>query len=217
MTMNASFHPDDQRLAAFAELTDVAADDPVAAHVDGCTRCALLVADLRSLQVALSGLPDKPPSRPLQLVPPVPAGGVVAGGGGLWMALRRLVVPAYALGIMLLVAGFIGMNGLPGATAGGAPVPAGALVAGSAAASAAASDATGQALGPDRNSAESPSASPATVGGETNKNGYDAGTGKQTPGSGSSGPDLPLLLLGLGAILVVGASGVLVVGRVAAR
>lgn len=212
--MNASLHPDDERLAAFADAADGYRDPLVAAHVASCDRCRALVTDLRSLAVALPGLPDVGPSRPLQLIPPVPAETRAPGVAGGWLrVLRPLVAPAYALGVILLVVGFVSQGGLPlGATAGGAPVPA--------AASAAASGADRGAVAPGAQNA-TPAASPASeVNGDFNAYATPGATpvaGKLAAETGTSTLELPPLLVGLGLVLVLGASGVLVAGRLAGR
>lgn len=224
MTMNSSLHPHDERLAAFAEQAD--GDDPaIATHLASCDRCRALVTDLRALQVALPGLPDVAPPRPLRLVPPVPAEARSAAEPRGWLrALRQLVAPAYALGVILLVVGIVGMGGGQrlGLTAGGAPAPA--------AASAAASTAEGGANAP-RALSGTPTASPASQG-------YDQFTGgiaspAQTPKPAPGAPagtatgnvtetatetlDIPVLLAGLGVVLLLGASAVLVAGRLIGR
>ena len=74
MTMLHPVHPDDERLAALAgDDPEATGDGPLAEHLAGCERCAGLVADLRSLRAGLAELPDLRPSRPIQLLPPVPA------------------------------------------------------------------------------------------------------------------------------------------------
>jgi hypothetical protein len=109
MTMQHPVHPDDERLAALAgDDSEVAADAALRAHVDACDRCTDVVRDLASLRSALSELPDLVPSRPLQLLPPVPEAKAPARSG--W--LRRLAAPAMAAGFVLVVVGAVGSSGL---------------------------------------------------------------------------------------------------------
>jgi hypothetical protein len=121
MTMQHPTHPDDERLAALAGGDpEVTSDAAVRAHVDSCDRCTDLVRDLASLRTALGELPDLVPTRPLQLLPPVPEPQAAARGG--W--LRRLAGPAMAAGFVLVVVGAVGSSGLSlnmGASAGAAP------------------------------------------------------------------------------------------------
>jgi hypothetical protein len=108
MTMQDQIHPEDERLSALAGGDPEAAGDAaLRAHVEGCQRCASLVRDLGELRVALAQLPDLPPSRPLQLIPPVPEP-VATGAGGGW--LRRLAAPAMAAGLVLAVIGGAGFG-----------------------------------------------------------------------------------------------------------
>jgi hypothetical protein len=122
MTMQDHIHPDDERLSALAGGDpEAAGDSALRAHVTGCQRCTSLVRDLGELRVALAQLPDLPPSRPLQLIPPVPEPEARGAGGG-W--LRRLAAPAVATGLALAVVGGIGfgavsLSGMGAAT--GAP------------------------------------------------------------------------------------------------
>ena len=123
MTMQHQIHPDDERLSALASGDPEATGDAaLRAHLETCDRCMSLVRDLGELRIALAQLPDLPPSRPLQLVPPV-AEPAVSGAGGGW--LRRLAAPAMAAGIAMAVVGGIGfgataLSGL-GAASGAAP------------------------------------------------------------------------------------------------
>jgi hypothetical protein len=110
MTMHTTSHPDDERLAALAGADrDARADRALAAHVTACDRCGPLVADLSSLQLALSSLPDVVPSRPLRLLPPMaepaPRRGMLAG----W--LRWVTTPAMAAGALLVLVGAMGSSG----------------------------------------------------------------------------------------------------------
>ena len=105
-------HPDDERLAAYAGGDpDVLGDASLVAHVTACDRCGPLVDELALLRGALAELPDLAPSRPLRLIPPVPAPAAPAGFGS-W--LRRLTAPAMAAGAALILVGAVGV----GATSG---------------------------------------------------------------------------------------------------
>lgn len=98
-------HPDDERLAAFADgTTEAAADHGLAAHLAGCPRCAAIVDDLRRLQASLAELPDLVPSRPLRLLPPVAA----RSDGRAATLARRLFAPVLVAGIALSVVGGAG-------------------------------------------------------------------------------------------------------------
>jgi hypothetical protein len=116
MTMPNSPHPDDERLAAYADAErDVVDDRSLREHLAGCARCSDLVADLTSLRSALAELPDIAPARPLRLLPPAPV--VTPSRGGLpW--LRRLVAPTIAAGIGLVLVGGVGTAGMLGRSAG---------------------------------------------------------------------------------------------------
>jgi hypothetical protein len=110
MTMQNLPHPDDERLAAYAGGdADATADASLVAHITACDRCRPLVDELTLLRGALAELPDLAPSRPLRLIPPVPAPAATSGG---W--LRRLTAPAMAAGAGLFLVGAIGI----GATSG---------------------------------------------------------------------------------------------------
>jgi hypothetical protein len=105
-------HPDDELLAAYAGGdADALADRGLAAHLTACDRCRPLVDELSLLRGALAALPDLVPSRPLRLIPPVPAG----SARGSW--LRRLTAPAMAAGAGLVLVGAIGV-GATGAIGG---------------------------------------------------------------------------------------------------
>ena len=108
-------HPDDERLAAYAGADpDALADASLAAHVTTCDRCRPLVDELSLLRGVLAELPDLAPSRPLRLIPPVPAPAETAGRRS-W--LRRLTAPAMAAGAGLVLVGAIGV-GAAGAIGG---------------------------------------------------------------------------------------------------
>jgi hypothetical protein len=114
MTMQNPSHPDDERLAAYAGGDpDATADTSLVAHVATCDRCRPLVEELSLLRGALAELPDLAPSRPLRLIPPVPAPAANSAGG--W--LRRLTGPAMAMGAGLFLVGAIGI-GATGAIGG---------------------------------------------------------------------------------------------------
>ncbi|MEP7040335.1 MAG: hypothetical protein ABI864_02055 [Chloroflexota bacterium] len=107
MTMQNLPHPDDERLAAYAGGdADATADAGLVAHLSACDRCRPLVDELSFLRGALAGLPDLVPSRPLRLIPPVPAPAVGSGGG--W--LRRLTAPAMAAGAAIALVGAVGIG-----------------------------------------------------------------------------------------------------------
>jgi anti-sigma factor RsiW len=116
-------HPDDERLAAFADGTTVAtADHDLEAHLAACPRCVAMVDDLRRLQASLAELPDLVPSRPLRFLPPVAA----QRDGQVAVLARRLFAPVLVAGIALSVVG--GAGGLAsiasmGASGAAAPAP----------------------------------------------------------------------------------------------
>jgi hypothetical protein len=116
MTMDHMHHPDDERLAAYADapVPDEGSAD-VGAHVAACGRCRRLVDDLRTLRASLAELPDVAPSRPLRFLPPVaPAPVKPAGFGDL---VRRLFAPAMIAGGTLVLVGSVGMAATPGGLA----------------------------------------------------------------------------------------------------
>lgn len=109
MTMHPTSHPDDERLAAYAGGdTDALADRDLVAHLSVCDRCGPLVDELTMLRGALAALPDLVPSRPLRLIPPVPAAASAPQGILGW--LRRLAAPAMAAGAGLVLVGAIGVG-----------------------------------------------------------------------------------------------------------
>jgi hypothetical protein len=113
MTMQNASHPDDERLAAYAGGDrDAVADPSLSAHISSCDRCGPMVDELAGLRSALAGLPDLAPSRPLRLIPPVPAASAPRPTPLGW--LRRLAGPAMAAGAGLVLIGAIGV----GATSG---------------------------------------------------------------------------------------------------
>jgi hypothetical protein len=120
--MDPTTHPADERLAALAgDELEARTDAGLAEHVDECMRCSTLVTELRTLQTALSKLPDLVPSRPLRLLPPVPE--PERAPSGVFGTLRRLAGPALAIGALLMVVGAFGSvgSGLLGGAAGAAP------------------------------------------------------------------------------------------------
>jgi anti-sigma factor RsiW len=115
-------HPDDERLAAFADGTTVAAADrDLAAHLTDCPRCAAMVDDLRHVQASLAELPDLVPSRPLRFLPPVAARSDLRAA----TLARRLFGPVLVAGIALsVVGGAGGLATIVSMGASGAAVPA---------------------------------------------------------------------------------------------
>jgi hypothetical protein len=111
MTMHNASHPDDERLAAYAGADrDALSDRELVAHVAACDRCRPVVHDLMLLRDALAILPDLAPSRPLRLIPPVPAPAAPRVGPLEW--LRRLAAPAMAAGAGLVLIGAVGASGV---------------------------------------------------------------------------------------------------------
>ena len=101
-------HPDDERLAAYAGADrDALTDTALVEHLSSCDRCRPMVDELSLLRGALAELPDLAPSRPLRLIPPVPAPATTANRGS-W--LRRLTAPAMAAGAGLVLVGAIGVG-----------------------------------------------------------------------------------------------------------
>ena len=110
MTMQHDIHPSDERVSAFGSGDpEATADATLAAHVAGCGRCTAIVDDLARLRAALAELPDLVPSRPLQLLPPVPLAPAPTARFG-W--LRRLATPALATGAGMVLVGAIGLSGI---------------------------------------------------------------------------------------------------------
>lgn len=108
--MPNDFHPDDERLAAYADReTDALRDRALGEHLDRCARCGLVLDDLAALRVALGELPDIAPLRPLRLIPPVPDPAFRATGRVGW--LRRLTAPVFAVGTGLVLVGAVGASG----------------------------------------------------------------------------------------------------------
>ena len=109
MTMQNAPHPDDERLAAYAGGDrDAVADPSLIAHISACDRCGPMVGEIASLRAALAELPDLAPSRPLRLLPPVPATSAPRPTPLGW--LRRLAGPAMAAGAGLVMVGAIGLG-----------------------------------------------------------------------------------------------------------
>jgi anti-sigma factor RsiW len=226
MTMDPMTHPDDTRLAALADNEPEArTDGALMAHVGDCAQCSTTVAELRALQSALSELPDMVPSRPLRLLPPVaePEGPRV----GLFGTVRRLAVPALAMGLLLIVVGAVGSPGsLKGGSAGAAPVM-GELASGAARAAAGSHEPSPSASGPYSVDAASPgipgalrgaSASPQPSSQEQKSAATPSPTAADLRESKGNLPEqggslYPLILL-LGTALAVSAAVVMIVGRV---
>lgn len=114
MTMHHALHPDHERLAAYAGGdADALADRALVEHLAACGQCRPLVEELTLLRGALAALPDLIPSRPLRLIPPIPAPAARRVGPLDW--LRRLAAPAMAAGAGLVLIGAIGSIGTSGA------------------------------------------------------------------------------------------------------
>ena len=123
MTMQNHDHSSEERLAALAGGDpDATADLDLLAHVQACATCADLLQQLSRLRAVMAELPDLPPSRRLQLIPPVPAPETAAG----WRAaLRRVAAPVMTVGAGLAIVGAICLGGMAAtAGAGGAAAPA---------------------------------------------------------------------------------------------
>lgn len=117
MTMQNAPHPDDERLAAYAGGdADAVSDRALAEHLTACDRCLPIIQELSLLRGALAALPDLAPSRPLRLVPPVPAPAARRVGPLEW--LRRAAAPAMAVGAGLALVGAVGASGLAEALGG---------------------------------------------------------------------------------------------------
>lgn len=217
MTMQNTPHPDDELLSAFAGADrDTVADRALTDHLATCERCQGIVNELALLRSALSELPDMTPSRPLQLLPPVPE--PVQRGASGW--LRRLVAPVVATGAGLLLVGAVGSAGLLGqvslfGAAGAAPdreitatdsayVPSAGIPDATQGALAAGSPAESPAESPAGSPAESPAGSPSAPPSDRSN---DDTTGKSTDGgtevmpSGPAGPWTVLLVAGAGLVI----------------
>lgn len=130
LTMPHPLHPDDELLAALAgDEPEAVTDAALGSHVAACDRCGPMVEDLRQLRSTLAQLPDVAPSRPLQLLPPVPEPAfafVSTGAVGMGAILRRLTAPAMTLAAVLILVGAIGTAvGGGGAGLGGAALASG--------------------------------------------------------------------------------------------
>lgn len=111
MTVQNDYHPNDERLAAYAAGDADALDDrALVEHLTACERCRPIVDDLTLLRGALAALPDLAPSRPLRLIPPAPE--PIAPRAGRLEWLRRLAAPAMATGAGLALVGAIGASGV---------------------------------------------------------------------------------------------------------
>jgi hypothetical protein len=214
MTMPNPSHPDDERLAAYADADRDAVDDRgLREHLAGCARCSDLVADLTGLRSMLAELPDIAPSRPLRLLPPAP---VVTPSRGRLQWLRRLVAPTIAAGIGLVLVGGVGTAGLLGQS--GTALLSGEVAGGSPRASStgqqpAAYGSNSDSMNRDKSpspaafggatspSSQAPNASPvpATLGGGEDK----SASHETTSGTPSAATWLVLLAAGL-ALIVVG-------------
>ena len=125
MTMPPS-HPSDELLAGYqdGELGGSAAR-MVGDHVASCQPCGILLDELAELRLLLAQLPDVPPSRPLVLIPPLPAR-VADGPRSASARLARMIfAPALSVGLLLSVIGGLGLTGAPSsAPTSGAYAPA---------------------------------------------------------------------------------------------
>jgi hypothetical protein len=111
MTMMHAAHPDPERLAALAgDDADARADRGLTEHVGSCASCERQVREMGVLRIALSQLPDLTPSRPLQLLPLVPA----PAASGWRVAFRRAFAPVAVAGMALLLVGGVGATGALG-------------------------------------------------------------------------------------------------------
>jgi hypothetical protein len=165
MTMMPSAHPDPELLAALAGADPEAqSDHQLVTHVTSCATCGSQVRDMSALRTALAELPDLVPSRPLQLVPPVPEPAPSTGAG--WrITFRRAFAPLAVAGMVLLLIGGVGATGALGPAGPPALFPdlARFSVGGDAAAEPDSTDTDGEAPPESgRVGALSPSASPAT-------------------------------------------------------
>ena len=120
MTMQPNHHPDEERLAAFA---DGHPDLELRLHLRDCGRCRSIVDELTMLRAALAELPDLAPSRPLRLLPevlaPEPSAAERLAG---WT--RRAFMPLLAAGFGLAIVGSVGTLGSSftlGGASGAAP------------------------------------------------------------------------------------------------
>ena len=112
MTMLPPAHPDPERLSALAgHDPDAEADRGLTEHVSSCPECSAEVRQLSLLRAALAELPDLVPSRPLQLVPPVPAASAPRGWRQVY---RRAFAPLVVAGMVLLLVGSVGATGVLG-------------------------------------------------------------------------------------------------------
>jgi hypothetical protein len=125
-------HPEEERLAAFADADPEAlADWDLAGHIAACERCHPIVDELRLLRSALAELPDLAPPRPLRFLPPVEEPRPRLS----WTDLvRRLTAPAMGLAIILILVGAVGTAGNAGLFSAGAAGAGGASAAADAAA-----------------------------------------------------------------------------------
>jgi hypothetical protein len=104
-------HPDPERLAALAgDDAEARTDRALTEHVASCAECGPTVGDMSTLRAALAQLPDLAPSRPLQLVPPVPA----SASSGWRVAFRRAFAPVAVAGMVLVLVGGVGATGALG-------------------------------------------------------------------------------------------------------
>jgi hypothetical protein len=107
MTMKPDHHPDEERLAAFAGGEP---DVELRLHIRDCAQCQSIVDELTMLRAALAELPDLAPSRPLRLLPEVPAR-QPAAAERLAGWTRRAFAPLLAAGFGLAIVGSLGTVG----------------------------------------------------------------------------------------------------------
>lgn len=203
--MQHPIHPDPERLAALAGGDpEATADGALTGHADTCTQCGEVLRELRLLRSALSELPDLVPSRPLQLVPPVPAETAADGGGPLgW--LRRLAAPVMAAGAGLALVGAVGFGSV---VLGGMAASAGARpdLAAEDRGGEAPEEASGEPANFDESGEPAPSDEAAVGGPDDPSDGEDAEDGEESAVAlvDLATPTPWLVLTGAGALMLVG-------------
>lgn len=212
MTMHTASHPDDERLAAYAGGdADALTDRELVAHLSTCDRCRPLLDELTLLRSALASLPDLAPSRPLRLIPPVPAPPSRAGALG-W--LRRLTAPSMAAGAGLVLVGAIGIGAsggiLFGQAASGTAIDAAASARELAPA---AGGAPSLAAGDQTGSAEYGSSEPRSLSSSSTPipaaSSEDTGRTSEVEAADESSPEQPWLTLLIAGVAIFGTSTLL--------